>query len=283
MSMSTSKAKKLPEPVLVELADGSWCREDQYDKRYSRISGPPKNRREFDRRTETEADRGRASYSSFLRRLAGVTQVTSPSLLSPRLHTRESHSHKVSLVAREIAEGIAREIKKDPTGATAGAVAALGGIDVTACETAGLCHDFGHPPFGHGGEVALNRLLRADNVRDGFEGNPQSFRIVTVLDRQRAFGAERANLGQDLTMVTLAAILKYPRLCPPDRLIDGVQREQAALKPPKFGSYLDPDSNTNAVFESAAALMPLGGGRYASTDSRSVNHGLSRRSCLFDT
>lgn len=254
---------------LRELADGSWCREDAYTLRYSRMSGPPKERLAADKRTETEADRGRVSYSSFLRRLAGVTQVTSPTLLAPRLHTRESHSHKVSLVAREIAEGIAREIKKDLSGSTAEAVRKLGGLDITACETAGLGHDFGHPPFGHGGENALNRLLRADGVRDGFEGNPQSFRIITVLDTQRALAADRP-LGQDLTMVTLAAILKYPRLCPPERLIDGTEREKALTKPPKFGSYLDPDSGSNAFFERASELMPKAKGGWRQTLEASI-------------
>ena len=32
----------------------------------------------------------------------------------------------------------------------------------------GCTHDLGHPPFGHGGEVALNYCMR-DN--GGFEGN----------------------------------------------------------------------------------------------------------------
>jgi dGTPase len=242
-------------PKLVELADGSWVREDLFEVRYARMSGPPDTEPSDDPRTESEKDRGRVSYSPFLRRLAGVSQVTTPSLLSPRLHTRESHSHKVSLVAREVAEGIARKIKKEPTGDFAIAVREMGGLDVTAAETAGLAHDLGHPPFGHAGEVALNRLLRENGVRDGFEGNPQSFRIVTLLDRQRRFGAEKSRLGQELTLVSLAAILKYPRLCPPDRLVGGANEEKARQRPPKFGSYLENGSDTNPVFEEAAALM----------------------------
>lgn len=256
MSMPETKVLKVGER-LKQLPDGSWYREDQYERRYARASGPPDKREKFDRRTETEKDRGRVSYSSFLRRLAGVTQVTSPTLLAPRLHTRESHSHKVSLVSREIAEGIARAIKKNPTGKTAEAIRQLGGIDITACETAGLSHDFGHPPFGHGGEVALNRLLRINDVPDGFEGNAQTFRILTSLDTQRLFTAE-APLGSDLTMVSLAAVLKYPRLCPPKKLIDGTHAEKALAKPPKFGSYADPGSDTNAIFDQAIELMPKG-------------------------
>ncbi len=80
-----------------------------------------------------------------------------------------------------------------------------GGLDVSACETAGLAHDLGHPPFGHAGEAVLDRLLRRHNVWDGFEGNAQSFRIVTRLDL-RSPGV----WGLGLTNVTLAAIQKYP-------------------------------------------------------------------------
>jgi dGTPase len=44
-----------------------------------------------------------------------------------------------------------------------------------------LSHDLGHPPFGHSGEVALNRLMAGHG---GFDHNKQSLRIVTKLERR---------------------------------------------------------------------------------------------------
>ena len=72
-------------------------------------------------------------------------------------------------------------------------------------EAAALAHDLGHPPFGHTAEEELDKLMRAVGVYDGFEGNPQSFRVVTKLSiRNTEFP------GLNLTRATLNAILKYP-------------------------------------------------------------------------
>jgi dGTPase len=79
----------------------------------------------------------------------------------------------------------------------------VGGIDPDTVEAACLAHDLGHPPFGHTAEEELNKLLGVQ--AGGFEGNAQSFRIVTKL----AFKSTKHS-GLDLTAGTLAAILKYP-------------------------------------------------------------------------
>lgn len=78
------------------------------------------------------------------------------------------------------------------------------GLHPEVVEAACIAHDLGHPPFGHVGEHVLNDLV-GKNDDDGFEGNAQSFRIITKL-AVRFPDVE----GIDLTRATLAACLKYP-------------------------------------------------------------------------
>jgi dGTPase len=144
-------------------------------------------------------DRDRVVASPFFARLGGVTQVVSASG-SGLLHNRLTHSLKVALVARAIAE----RLLADPTQAPL--VDKLGGCDPDVVEAAGLAHDLGHPPFGHLGEQVLDRLARNRfALPDGFEGNAQSLRIVTTTDT----GGPSA-VGLDLTAAVRAAMLKYP-------------------------------------------------------------------------
>lgn len=152
-----------------------------------------------------------------------MTQVVSPELTNSKLHSRASHTYKVAMISREIAESLERRAIGDAS--LQAVIKQAGGLDVAACEAAGLAHDLGHPPFGHAGESELNRMLRARKVKEGFEGNAQSFRIVCALDWHQY---ER---GLDLTNVVLAAILKYPWLRPKDEdpKNDGEQS--------KFGAY----------------------------------------------
>jgi dGTPase len=69
-------------------------------------------------------------------------------------------------------------------------------------EAACFAHDLGHPPFGHKGEEALHSCLGEEL---GFEGNGQTLRILTRLEKARQHGA-----GIDPTRRLTLAVLKYP-------------------------------------------------------------------------
>jgi dGTPase len=143
-------------------------------------------------------DRDRIVASPFFARLAGVTQVVSPTGSGLLVHNRLTHSLQVAQVARAIAERLCAEQPE--------LVERLGGADADVVEAAALAHDLGHPPFGHLGEQVLDRLARERlGLPDGFEGNAQSFRIVTTIDLHGPGGT-----GLDLTAAVRAAILKYP-------------------------------------------------------------------------
>ncbi len=68
-------------------------------------------------------------------------------------------------------------------------------------QAVGLAHDLGHPPFGHGGEVALNYCMRDHG---GFEGNGHTLRILARLEN---FSDKD---GADLTRRAMLGVLKYP-------------------------------------------------------------------------
>jgi len=54
-------------------------------------------------------------------------------------------------------------------------------ISVDVVEAACLGHDVGRPPFGHTAEDELKDIADHAGLPDRFEGNAQSFRIVTKL------------------------------------------------------------------------------------------------------
>lgn len=149
-----------------------------------------------DSRTPAQKDRDRVVHTSSLRRLAEVTQVVSAGT-GHVFHNRLTHSLQVAQVGRRLAE---RLLTQFPNEAEASV-----GLDPDVVEAACLAHDLGHPPFGHIAEEELNELAGEDI--DGFEGNAQSFRIVTKLSQHSPL-----HRGLDLTRATLAAILKYPWL-----------------------------------------------------------------------
>ena len=151
-----------------------------------------------DFRSPQQHDRDRILYSTALQRLAYVTQVTA-SESGHSFHNRLSHSLKVAQVGRRNAERLKALVA---AGEITGAAATLvESIDPDAVEAACLAHDLGHPPFGHIAETVLHE--KGGEHVDGFEGNPQSFRIATRL-------AYTASGGLNLTRQTLDGLLKYP-------------------------------------------------------------------------
>src|SRR3954451_9058013 len=149
--------------------------------------------------SEFRSDLERIRFAQSFSRLAEVTQVVTSNATSGVVHNRLTHTIKVTAVARAIAVRLLRTEDRD-------LLRDLGGLDHVVVQAAANAHDLGHPPFGHLGERALDRLARERfGLTDGFEGNAQTFRILTELEVHGP-GDE----GLNLTAAVRAAVLKYP-------------------------------------------------------------------------
>ncbi|MFK0690405.1 deoxyguanosinetriphosphate triphosphohydrolase [Mesorhizobium sp. IMUNJ 23033] len=131
-------------------------------------------------RTPFQRDRDRIIHSTAFRRLKHKTQVF-VAHEGDHYRTRLTHSIEVAQIARALAR-------------------ALRG-DEDLAEAVALVHDFGHTPFGHTGEEALNEKMAAWG---GFDHNAQSLRVVTRLERRYAEFD-----GLNLTWETLEGLVKH--------------------------------------------------------------------------
>jgi dGTPase len=131
-------------------------------------------------RTPFQRDRDRIIHSTAFRRLKHKTQVFIAHE-GDHYRTRLTHSIEVAQIARALAR-------------------ALRG-DEDLAEAVALVHDFGHTPFGHTGEDALNDKMAAWG---GFDHNAQSLRIVTRLEHRYADFD-----GLNLTWETLEGLVKH--------------------------------------------------------------------------
>ena len=150
--------------------------------------------RQQDHRDPFQRDRARILHSASFRRLQSKTQVMG-SGQSDFYRTRLTHS----LEAAQIGSGITSQLRCKYPELCAAHFPKTDSLIETIC----LAHDIGHPPFGHGVEVALNYMMRDHG---GFEGNGQTLRIVARLE------TFSEHYGMNLTRRTLLGLIKYPQL-----------------------------------------------------------------------
>jgi dGTPase len=131
-------------------------------------------------RTPFQRDRDRIIHSTAFRRLKHKTQVFVVHE-SDHYRTRLTHTIEVAQIARALARSLR--------------------CDEDLAEAIALVHDFGHTPFGHTGEDALQAKLEAWG---GFDHNAQSLKIVTKLERRYAEFD-----GLNLTWETLEGLVKH--------------------------------------------------------------------------
>ncbi len=187
-----------------------------------------------DARDAGDIDYARIIHSASFRRLQGKTQILNLGD-SDFYRTRLTHSLEVA----QICGSLNKQLKTHHAGHPAAAHLP----DRALIQAIGCTHDLGHPPFGHGGEVALHYCMR-DN--GGFEGNGQTLRILSRLE------TFSKSAGANLTRRTLLGVLKYPvalsKAAHPARrpaLMQGPTTidiiDCRASKPPK--GYLDSESD----------------------------------------
>ena len=136
-----------------------------------------------------QRDRDRIIHSQAFRRLKGKTQVFVAGE-GDHYRTRLTHTMEVAQISRDIARTLS--------------------LNEDLAECIALSHDLGHPPFGHGGEAAIDAWMK--QYGGGFEHNAQSLRIVTVLEEHSSQFS-----GLNLNREVLEGIQKHEQRMERDR------------------------------------------------------------------
>lgn len=130
-----------------------------------------------------QRDYARIMYSSSFRRLQGKMQLLGIKN-DQFFRNRLTHSLEVAQIARSIAGTIQYEQGES-----------------YIVEAGALAHDLGNPPFGHAGEKFLNEIF---SDIGGFEGNAQTLRILTSIEKKRPDFR-----GLNLTYRSMLSVVKY--------------------------------------------------------------------------
>lgn len=161
-------------------------------------------------RTDYRRDYARVLHSPSFRRLQGKAQLF-PGRESDFFRSRITHSLEVAQIAKDITIKLNYDLEQADENYR---------IDSDIVEFAGLAHDLGHPPFGHFGEEKLDEEMKDIG---GFEGNAQTLRILAKTEKgylvtDTTLGIDShgkdKRVGLDLTVRSLASIIKYDREIP---------------------------------------------------------------------
>ena len=146
-----------------------------YAVRSSQTKGRLREEPACEFRTEFQRDRDRIIYSNSFKRLKNKTQVfCAPE--GDHFITRMTHTLDVAQIARSIARTLS--------------------LNEDLAEAIALGHDLGHTPFGHVGEMVLDKVSS-----HGFMHNEQSLRVVDVI--------EKSGRGLNLTEEVRDGILQH--------------------------------------------------------------------------
>lgn len=220
------------------------------------------NRDIFDGRSSFDSDFDRIIFSYPFRRLQDKAQLF-PLESNDFVRTRLTHSLEVAALAKSLGISIVKQIENDESDKyewdKKHAV-----ILPKVLECAGLVHDLGNPPFGHYGEKTIGDkltaffedlkkentvfntiLLSPQQIADikNFEGNSQSFRILTHLQ------CIKDEYGYHMTSALLSSIVKYPV----DSL-SGNHKENPDIRFHKFGFFLPEQETIKTVFNNTGLI-----------------------------